>query len=119
MLLEQPRRFLEPKRQVHVLHRLSCGTLAEIVDGDHHYAASRRRVVLNADVAEVGVRHGMNIRKLSGGIETNEGLPGIALLIDVEQFLRGTRRIGAEVNGFENAAIDGNQLRGETQLAFF
>ena len=71
----------------------------------------------DADIAEIGVRDGVQIGHVAGVVEADEGLGGVVLVVDGEQFIGAGDAGGAEVDGLENAAIDGDELRGEAEFA--
>ena len=97
---------------------MSGGTFHQVIDRCDDDGAMAFRVRDEADRAEVGVRDGMDIGKGAGGIEADERLGGVAGVIDGFETGKIFRR-GAEIEGFENAAINGNELGGEAEFVLF
>src|SRR6185312_14554227 len=79
---QQRLRLGKAKHQVHILHRLACRSLSQIVDGADHHAAARLRIVSNADVTEIGSRHAVQVGQMADIIKTNERLARVPFLVD-------------------------------------
>ena len=111
--------FGETKDQVHVLDCLAGGSLDQIVDCRDDDGAAVG-LLGKSDIAIVGVANGMKIGHLAGGVNADEGFVRIGILIDlVDAVWVEIQGCSAEVNGFEDAAINGDQLSGEAELGFF
>ena len=55
-----------PSIAVHVLHRLARRALAQIVEAAHHREAPPRGIQRKPDIAEIRVRHVLQLRQLPG-----------------------------------------------------
>src|SRR5690348_8403055 len=107
--LNESGRFRVSEREIHVLDRLAGGAFAQVVDYGNHDGAASFLVVLESDVAEVGVRNRMQIGNLPGCVQTDERLGRVALAIDRQQIVRGGDFFGrAEVDRLQNSAVDRN-----------
>src|SRR5215470_15453557 len=89
----------------------------EIVDGAHHYGAARRLVDRHADVAEIGALHGAQIGSVSRLVKADKRLSGVTFLIDRKDVFRGRAFDRAEVDGFQNPAVERQQLRRKAEFA--
>ena len=117
--LEEPGGFRISQCQVHVLDRLASGAFAQVIDDGYNDGTPGCRIILPADVAEVGMRDCMEIGNLPGCIYPDERFGRVTPAIYREQILAGGDFFGSpEVNRFQNAAVDGDQLRGEAELLF-
>src|SRR5262249_42267691 len=96
---------------------LPRSALGQIVNRADDYGAARSRVQSNADIAEIGARDAAQVRQPSGIVEANERFARVALLVDFKQGISGIDTDGAEVDGFENAGIEGQKLSSKAELA--
>lgn len=105
--------------EVHVLQSLAGGAFDEVVDGGDDEGAAIGSLG-EADVAEVCALDGLEVGNRAGLIEADEGFVRVGFLVDAEEvFGIKIAAGGAEVDGFEDAAVDGDELRSEAELAFF
>src|ERR1019366_1725167 len=114
--LPQPRRFFESQREVQVLNGLAGCTFHQVVDGADHHHAARSGVGNYTDIAEVGAGHSAEVRHVTGLVETDERLMGVLVVVDGENFSGRHGFDRAEIKRFQNAAIEGQQLGGETEF---
>ena len=56
--------LVEAERDVEVLDGLSCGALHQVVDAGHHDELTARTLDAPADVAEVRVRHVLDLGQI-------------------------------------------------------
>ena len=63
--------------------------------------------------------HALEIGRAAGLIDPDKWLALVALFVDRNQILGRGRFGGSEINGFQDPAMNGKQLRRETQLGFF
>ncbi len=112
--------FFDAEREIEILNRLPRRAFDQIINRADDEAASGCGIRNNADVAEVRVVDGMEIGHASGFVEPDEGLVRVVLLKDIrDDFSRSHGLRETEVDGFENAALNGNELRGEAEFGFF
>ena len=113
MRLEESGSFGQAEHEVEVLKGLTGRALDQVVDGGDDDGAAIGGVDDPAEVAEIGAVDGGQVGNLSGIIETDEGLVPVSGFVDGKEI---GRLVEADVDGFENAAVSGNQLRGEREL---
>ena len=65
------------------------------------------------------MRDAVKIGHMPGLIQPEERLVGIALFVHVQEFAGAGKAFGPEVNGFEDAAIDRQEVRREAQFTLF
>ena len=63
----------------------------------------------DADIAEVRARDAVQIGHVTRFVKPDERLVGVLLLVDGDDFRAGQGLGEAEINGFENAAVDRQQ----------
>lgn len=97
---------------------LAGGALYQIVDGADDDGAAGGSVELEADVAKIGPIDGGQVGQVARLIEAHEFLAGVVPEVDVEKLFGGLDIARAHIDCFEDAPIDGEQVRGECQLRF-
>ncbi len=85
---------------------MAGGAFHQIIDGADNDRAAGSRVELESNVAEVGAVHGAHIRQAAKRIKAHELLGLILAAIDIQQFVAGLDIASANVDGFQDAAIE-------------
>ena len=95
---------------------LAGGALHQVVDGAHDDGAACGGVEHESDVAEVGAMDAGEIWQTAGPVKADEFFRLVVAEVDVEKIFGGLDTSRAHIDGFEDAAIDGEQMGGKGEL---
>jgi hypothetical protein len=113
---QQARRFVAAEDQIHVLDGLAGGSLHQIVDGADDDGAPGGSVELEPDIAKIGAVHNGEIGPGAGLVEAHESFGLVMAQVDIEELFGGLDIAHPHVDGFEDAAFYGQQVRGEAEF---
>src|SRR5580692_3570085 len=101
---------------VEILYGLACGALAEIVETGDDDQTLARLVQGKADVAEIGVRHVLQLGQRARGPDADHGASGIKLAIERFDRVGRLRLSEGDVNRRKDAARERQEMRRKNEL---
>ena len=93
------------------MNGLAGGALAKIVEARDDDEAFAGVVQSETDIAEIGVRDVLQFRQRAGGPDAHHGAAGVELAEDGFDFGGGTRFAQSYVDGGEDSASEGEEMR--------
>ncbi len=108
--------FLEAIHEIHILDRLAGGALEQVIEAADEDQPLAIGCEMEADVAKIGVRNVLDLGQVSGGADADHGAGAIELAqgpLDGFRLLRGRE---PDIKSGEDAAWNGQQMRGELDL---
>ena len=108
--------FVEAVHEIHILDRLAGCALEQVIETADEHKPLAIGSEMEAEIAEAGVRDVLDLGQVSGGMDAHHGTGAIEVA-ETQFEVYGLLGHGEpEINGRENAARNGEQMRGELDL---